>query len=201
MLCRGRRVSWCRVSWCRRCVAAPATRQRRWLGLQAMYKEAVLSIPDDFPCQHWNVVTGVGQLVTPLGGTKCVSRCRDCVVCVAVSQDGRDTTSHGIDKMCVVCVADTVSCVVRHSVVCRETVCRVSRQGSGLTPVFIALYRSRAPARRTSTPSIASVHATVLAECDGGPPLFIGHPDRPWDPPFTQQASLVAPRCLCSSSR
>jgi hypothetical protein len=91
-----------------------------------MYKEAVLSIPDDFPCQHWNVVTGVGQLVTPLGETKCVSRCRDCVVCVAVSQDGRDTTSHGIDKMCVVCVADTVSCVVRHSVVCRETQCRVS---------------------------------------------------------------------------
>ena len=96
-----------------------------------MYKEAVLSIPDDLPCQHWNVVTGVGQLVTPLGGTKCVSRCRDCVVCVAVSQDGRDTTSHGIDKMCVVCVADTVSCVVRHSVVCRETVvvCRARAQG------------------------------------------------------------------------
>ena len=48
--------------------------------------------------------------------------------------------------------------------------------------------------------SIASVHSTVLAECDGGPPLFIGHPDRPWDPPFTQEASLVAPRRLCSSS-
>ena len=75
------------------------------------------------------------------------------------------------------------------------------RKGPLKTSTTLPLYRSRAPARRTSTPSIASVHATVLAECDGGPPLFIGHPDRPWDPPFTQQASLVAPRCLCSSSR
>ena len=42
----------------------------------------------------------------------------------------------------------------------------------GVQPA-VALYRSRAPAFARRLP--ASVHAPVLAECDGGPPLFIGH--------------------------
>ena len=36
-----------------------------------------------------------------------VSRCRDCVVCVAVSQDGRDTTHHMVSTKCASCASQT----------------------------------------------------------------------------------------------